>query len=266
MTASFDLRLGECIAGMAAMPDMSVDVAISDPPYSEWVHSKHRVAQKQDNDLPNYTAPSDGKLKRRICQSKQIGFEHITQAEMEAASDQFARTTRRWTLVFCDVESSHLWAGALRRAGLEHIRTLAWQKLGGTPQFTGDRPSVAFEAIVLAHRPGRKTWNGGGKAGWYAIPTAMDRDGSGLDVRLHTTQKPVALLEDLVRDFTDPGELILDAYAGSGTTGVACARLGRRFVGFERDPAMHAIATKRLAGELTLPSAFHHDRQGSLLP
>ena len=54
------------------------------------------------------------------------------------------------------------------------------------------------------------------------------------------------IMESLVRDFTDPGDLILDPFAGSGTTGVAAIRLGRRFIGWEKDPKYHAIALKRL--------------------
>jgi site-specific DNA-methyltransferase (adenine-specific) len=53
-------------------------------------------------------------------------------------------------------------------------------------------------------------------------------------------------MEALVSDFTDPGELVCDPFAGSGTTGVACIRLGRRFIGWERDPKYFAVAVKRL--------------------
>jgi DNA modification methylase len=60
------------------------------------------------------------------------------------------------------------------------------------------------------------------------------------------TEKPLPLMESLVRDFTDPGDLILDPFAGSGTTGVAAIRLGRRFIGWEKDPKYHTIAVKRL--------------------
>ena len=70
------------------------------------------------------------------------------------------------------------------------------------------------------------------------IPTWAHRD--------HKNEKPVALMEKCLRVFTSPGELVCDPFAGSGTTGVACLRLGRRFVGWERDPKYHAIAVKRL--------------------
>jgi hypothetical protein len=62
----------------------------------------------------------------------------------------------------------------------------------------------------------------------------------------HPCPKPEALMEWIVREFTKPGDLILDPFAGSGTTGVAAVRLGRRFIGWERDPKYHAVATRRL--------------------
>jgi site-specific DNA-methyltransferase (adenine-specific) len=63
---------------------------------------------------------------------------------------------------------------------------------------------------------------------------------------LHPTQKPVALMEYLIKTYTNPSELVLDNTMGSGTTGVACMNTGRRFVGIERDPAYYEIAKKRI--------------------
>jgi hypothetical protein len=65
--------------------------------------------------------------------------------------------------------------------------------------------------------------------------------------QLHPTQKPLALLEYLVRTYTDPGDLVLDFTMGSGTTGHACMNLGRSFVGIEKDAAYFAIAEQRIA-------------------
>jgi len=62
----------------------------------------------------------------------------------------------------------------------------------------------------------------------------------------HPTQKPVALMEDLVKTYTDPGETVLDFTMGSGSTGVACANTGRRFIGIERDDKYFAIACRRI--------------------
>lgn len=226
------LHLGDCIEGMAALPARSVDYVITDPPYSAKVHAK--------------TMRGASGWKGAISVSRNLGFDCLSSETMAAAAAQFARLSKRWVAVFCDVESVHLWIASLTDAGLEYARTCAWIKVGGAPQFTGDRPAVAFEAIVLAHRPGKKRWNGGGKAGVYSFPIVLERGGDQSERRVHTTQKPEALMEALVRDFTDPGDLILDPFAGSGTTGVAALRNGRRFLGFERDPKYHEIATKRL--------------------
>lgn len=65
--------------------------------------------------------------------------------------------------------------------------------------------------------------------------------------QVHPTQKPVALMEYLIRTYTNPGETVLDFTMGSGTTGVACVNTGRRFIGIERDPSYFAIAERRIA-------------------
>ena len=64
---------------------------------------------------------------------------------------------------------------------------------------------------------------------------------------VHPTQKPVALMEYLIRTYTNEGETVLDFTMGSGTTGVACVNTGRRFIGIERDPEYFAIAQRRIA-------------------
>lgn len=102
---------------------------------------------------------------------------------------------------------------------------------------------MGYESIVVAHAPGKSKWNGGGKIGVYDVL----RNHNGGEPFDHPTQKPLELMERLVRDFTDPGDTIVDPFAGSGTTGVAALRLGRKFIGWERDPKYHAIAVKRLS-------------------
>jgi site-specific DNA-methyltransferase (adenine-specific) len=77
------------------------------------------------------------------------------------------------------------------------------------------------------------------------VPSSWQR--FNCEVGLHPTQKPVALMEYLVRTYTDEGDVVLDFCMGSGTTGLACLTTGRRFVGIEREAAYVEIARKRLA-------------------
>ncbi|HEX4936591.1 MAG TPA: DNA methyltransferase, partial [Gemmatimonadaceae bacterium] len=91
-----------------------------------------------------------------------------------------------------------------------------WVKPWAAPQFTGDRPGTGAEGIAIAHRDGRKHWNGGGAVALWSHGFATDEVGV---LRVHETQKPLRLMRQLVRLFSDPGEVILDPHAGSGTTG-----------------------------------------------
>jgi site-specific DNA-methyltransferase (adenine-specific) len=128
-------------------------------------------------------------------------------------------------------------------AGESWIRAGFWRDPARAPQFTGDRPGQPGDAIAIMHRPGRKRWNGGGRAAFWNYPRVITG-------RCHPTQKPEPLLLDLVSLFTDPGEVILDPYFGSGTTAAAARALGRRCIGVEIDPA-YVLAARARLGENT---------------
>lgn len=163
-----------------------------------------------------------------------------------------ARIAKRWMVAFCQVEAAVKWSEALQAGGAKTKRIGVWIKPDGMPQFSGDRPGMGYESIVFAHAKGRSTWNGGGRVAVFTH-NKHNPDSAG-----HETQKPLSLMLELVELFTDPGELVLDPFCGSGTTGVACLRLGRRFIGIERDEKYAAVARERLEAEskgLTLRDA-----------
>ena len=235
---SFDLRLGSCLdaaTGLAAMAAQSIDVTIMDPPYEAEAHTKMRRAM------------AGLKGEDREVTAADLPFPAITEAERMAVAAEVARVTSRWILVFCQVEGAPKWARALEAAGAQYVRTMVWVKPDGQPQLTGDRPGMGYESIVVAHRKGRKRWNGGGRTGVFVYNKS---DGSR---HPHPTTKPQPLMRELVSLFSDPGEIVLDPFAGSGSTGVACGMLGRRFLGWELSPEYHAIAMRRLRGEEAKP-------------
>lgn len=231
----------DCIEALAALEPASVDHSITDPPYSQHTHE----AQRQG--CTGYVEPTrPGATRAQFNRTRDLGFAHLTDELREYVSIELARVVRRWVLVFSDHEGSHAWKEDLKRAGLDYVRTGVWIKRGATPQFSGDRPATGHECIVIAHQPGQKRWNGGGRHAVWDVPIVLNRGSRG-EQRIHTTQKPLALMEALVRDFTDEGETIVDPFAGSGTTLVAAKRNGRFSFGYEVDPKYAALANKRLA-------------------
>lgn len=234
--------------------ELVADHVITDPPYSERVHSKSRAGARKAPLLDG-----NGRMSRAaISREADFGFEHITHEERVDVAEWIEGHCRRWALVFSDVESDHRWRESFAR--FEYVRTAFWHKIGGTPQFTGDRPGTHLEAITCMHPRGRKAWNGGGKGNLYPALTVIERGGQrrANNERVHTTQKPLDLMLSLVEDFTSPGDLVVDLYAGSCTTGVACLRLGRRFVGFEVNSSWAELGRQRLRAEQqsTTPKAI----------
>lgn len=226
---TLSLFLGDCTEGMTLLDDQSIDVTITDPPYEDEAHNKHRRARDVKAGLMHAPLP----------------FASMTPELRAAAAEQIVRVTRRWVVVFCQVEAVHLWRAVLEQAGARYIRTCIWDKPDGSPQFTGDRPGMGYESIVVAHvAPGRMRWNGGGKRGVYRHQVRTSIVG-----RAHSTQKPLPLMRELVADFSDPGEVVLDPFAGQATTGVACRALGRGFIGYEADPDMWERGSRALVGE-----------------
>jgi DNA modification methylase len=222
---------------MASLGDKSVDHVITDPPYEAEAHTLQRRTKET---FGSQVGGGD----TRGCAVKAVDFEPITQEIRDNSSIQFARAASHWVLVFCQAEAVGDWKRSLVAAGATWKRPCIWVKPDGQPQLSGDRPGMGYESIAAAYADyARSSWNGGGRHGVYVFATKSDPDVMRTG---HPTQKPLALIEKLVRDFTDPGDLILDPFAGSGTTGVAAIRLGRRFIGWEKDPKYHAIAVKRL--------------------
>lgn len=219
------------------LPKLDADVIITDPPYSQWVHANSCLGARADLISDKHAASR--------ARNKTLGFAALTDAQRLRCAQLFSEIAVRWTLVFSDIESSHLWRTDLVRHGMDYCRTGIWHKLNSSPQFTGDRPAAAVETITIAHsRNCVKRWNGRGRHAFWEHAIEMNRGGN--NPRQHTTQKPLPLMNELVHLFTEPSEVVLDPFMGSGTTGVAAVRQGRKFVGVEIDSKFFDAACKRL--------------------
>lgn len=215
---------GDARTYLAESPDRSVGCVITDPPYTERTHTKARSLH-------------GGNVHKGI-----TAFNSITDRDLRLLLTEMGRVSQGWVIATLDYAHAFMYDQDPPE-GLKCQRIGVWVKRNPTPQITGDRPAQGWEAIAYLHRDkGRSRWNGGGQHGNYYSLT----DGS----QGHPTAKPLAIVEDLVAKFSDPGGTVLDPFVGSGTTLVAAKALGRRAIGVELEEKYCEIAARRLAQEV----------------
>lgn len=246
------LRLGDCLAGLRDLADKSVDATIEDPPYSD--HVEHGQA---------VSGTRVGRARQQVVRKQRIGVGFMTEADILSLCSHLVRVTRSWIVLFCAFEQVEQYKRAIESAGGRYVRACAWEKPDASPQFSGDRPATWGEAFVVAHATadGPMRWNGGGKRGLYRAGVCRGHERSE-----HPTQKPLSLMLELVEDFSNPGDLVLDSFAGSGTTGVACRQLGRSFLGWELNRDYFEIACRRLRGDEAKPNPAQPSLFGERTP
>lgn len=196
---------------------------ITDPPYAPATHVGART----------------GGLQKKL-----VTFASFTEEELGELLAKAAKHVTRWAVFTVDfTHVAYLQKNPI--PGWRWVRMGIWIKPGAAPQFTGDRPGQGWEAIAFLHRceaPGlpdhvRIRWNGGGRDSVFIHP--VERGG-------HPTQKPLPLYGEFIHLFTEPGDMILDPLAGSGTTLVAAKARQRRALGFEREETYVKTAVTRL--------------------
>jgi len=240
-----NLHLGDCLKLMAYIPDKYVDMILCDLPYGT-------TACKWDTVIP-----------------------------FEPLWEQYKRVIKdRGAIV---LTASQPFTSALVMSNVKMFKySLVWNKKRGMePQLANIRPMKSHEDITvfcngktiynpqktLLSKPdyrGRNPVTGGGQGiiKNYVNEPRIYTDRfplSIIDIKgergYHPTQKPVALMEYLIKTYTNEGDLVLDNCMGSGTTGVACLKTGRRFIGIEKDEDYYKGAVDRLE---------KHKRQGML--
>src|SRR5690349_21335860 len=240
---------GDCVAEMAKLAAASVDLVFADPPYN---------LQLQ------------GDLKRPDDSRVDAVDDDWDKFSSFAAYDEF---TRAWLIACRRVmkPSATLWVigsyhnifrvgTILQDLGFWILNDVVWRKSNPMPNFRGRRFTNAHETLIWAARDASKrnyTFNYEAlKAGNDDIQMRSDwliplctgeerlkgRDGK----KLHPTQKPEALLARVLLSSSRPDDLVLDPFCGTGTTGAVAKRLGRRFVGFEREEGYARAARERI--------------------
>lgn len=215
---------GDCREVMAGMVDQSVSAVITDPPYTERTHSKARK---------KLTSATRG----ATIQSGVTEFASFTAESLREVLTECGRISEGWVVATLDYKHAFAF-DSNPPDGLVSKRVGVWVKTNPTPQLSGDRPAQGWEAISYLHRTGKSKWNGRGTHGNYTSPIARSEG--------HPTTKPTPMFADMVRKLTPPGGVVLDPFAGSGTTLRAALDEGRKAIGVELEERYCEIIAKRL--------------------
>lgn len=239
----FELHLGDCLKLMKALPDASVDLILCDLPYGTtacawdsiipfeplWAEYR-RIARPNSAIVLMAGQP----FTTALIYSNLAGFCYTWVWDKQFAGN-FVQA-KRMPLRVCEDVVVFSTSGKMPRYHPQMVQRDKPIKAGSLKarEAIPNRSSDAAKAAVKSKVYDKKH------------PTTLlsfsNREGRGL----HPTQKPVALMEYLVRTYTNPGDVVLDNCMGSGTTGVACMNAGRRFIGMEMDPGYFAVARDRI--------------------
>ncbi|HKQ44369.1 MAG TPA: DNA methyltransferase [Rhizomicrobium sp.] len=240
---------GDCVARMNALPEGCADLIFADPPYNMQLKGELRRPDQSKVDAVD---------------------DHWDQFSSFEAYDRF---TREWLLAArrCLKDSGTLWVigsyhnifrvgATLQDLGFWILNDVVWRKSNPMPNFKGRRFTNAHETLIWATKnPEQKyTFNYEAmkalndelqmRSDWTLPICAGHERLKGADgQKAHSTQKPEALLHRVIVSSTKPGDVILDPFFGSGTTGAVAKRLGRRFIGIEREKTYADVARARIA-------------------
>jgi modification methylase len=251
------ILVGDCVAAMAALPAASVDLVFADPPYNlqlkgDLKRPDDSRVEAVDDDWDKFASFAD--------------YDAFTRAWLAACRRVLKPAATLW--VIGSYHNIFRVGAILQDLGFWILNDVVWRKSNPMPNFRGRRFTNAHETLIWAAREqtSRYTFNYEAlKAGNedlqvrsdWTIPlcTGEERlkqaDGS----KLHPTQKPEALVARAILAASRPGDVVLDPFLGSGTTGAVAKRLGRSFIGIERDQAYARAAEARIAAVEPLPQA-----------
>jgi len=263
---------GDCVAELEKLPAESVDLVFADPPYNLQLQ---RDLKRPDDSRVDAVDDDWDKF------ASFAAYDDFTRAWLMACRRVMRPDATLW--VIGSYHNIFRVGALLQDLDFWILNDVIWRKQNPMPNFRGRRFTNAHETLIWASRgaDARYTFNYEAlKAGnedvqvrsdWtLALCTGEERLKGRDKKKLHPTQKPEALLARVILAASRPDDLVLDPFAGTGTTGAVAKRLGRRFVGIEREAAYAAAARERIAAVAPLPeaslAAFQTAREAPRVP
>lgn len=240
---------GDCIEVMNSLPEGSVDLIFADPPYNLQLRGDlHRPDNSKVDAVDDHWDQFDSFA----------AYDRFTRDWLAAARRLLKPNGAIW--VIGSYHNVFRMGAELQNQGFWILNDVVWRKSNPMPNFRGKRLTNAHETLIWASKSeaAKYTFNyealkalneGVQMRSDWVIPicTGHERLKDEAGDKAHPTQKPEALLHRVIVGTTNPGDVILDPFFGTGTTGAVARMLGRDFIGIEREEAYRAAAAKRLA-------------------
>ncbi|MCJ8140639.1 site-specific DNA-methyltransferase [Falsirhodobacter halotolerans] len=244
-----DILAGDCVAAMDALPESSVDLIFADPPYNLQLRGDlHRP------DMSKVDAVDDAWDQFASFQA----YDRFTHDWLRAARRVLKPNGAIW--VIGSYHNVFRLGAALQDQGFWLLNDVIWRKSNPMPNFRGKRLTNAHETLIWASKSenskytfnyeAMKALNEGTqmRSDWVLpICTGHERLKDANGDKAHPTQKPESLLHRVILSTTNPGDVVLDPFFGTGTTGAVAKMLGRNFIGIEREETYREIAAERIS-------------------
>ncbi len=216
---------------LKSLPSKSTDLILTDPPYA--------ISKKTG-------FQSIGKKSvKRFAVSMDFGEWDQTEINLNEFANLSYLALRDGGTIICFYD---LWKitkleEAFKKAGFKMLRLIIWEKTNPVP-LNSKRSYLtnSREVAVMGVKGGKPTFNSEYDNGVYSMPIHREK-------RLHPTQKPLKLMEEIIKKHSQPNDLVVDPFLGSGTTGVASLKLKRRFIGGDKDNRYVIKARRRIEEE-----------------
>jgi modification methylase len=248
--------VGDCIEALGRLPEASVDLVFADPPYNLQLNSE---LLRPDNSRVDGVDDDWDKF------GSFAAYDAFTRAWLQACRRVLKPHGSLW--VIGSYHNIFRVGATLQDLGFWMLNDVIWRKTNPMPNFRGRRFTNAHETLIWASTgpKARYTFNYESmkalnedlqmRSDWlFPICSGAERLKHDCGRKTHPTQKPEALLHRVILASSHAGDVVLDPFLGSGTTAVAAKRLGRHFIGIERDAAYAQAAEARLAALAPLDS------------
>jgi len=247
---------GDCLAGLRQLPDESVDLVFADPPYNLQLEGDLR---RPNNSKVNGVDDDWDKF------DSFKTYDDFTQAWLRECKRILKPTGTLW--VIGSYHNIFRVGAVLQDLDYWILNDIIWRKTNPMPNFRGTRFTNAHETLIWVARDSNQkkyTFNYNAmkmlnddlqmRSDWtLPLCTGQERLKNGKGDKAHPTQKPESLLHRVILSSSNPGDVVLDPFFGTGTTGAVAKKLGRHYIGLEREKEYIKVAKKRL-GQV-LPTA-----------